>query len=91
MGLRILLFLYELCDVIAEGVFDACFEERDAVLLALTAPLFKGIALLEEVVVHAEEGELKGCHLWVRGFLYLNYIYADYAGMNHVELFGCGA
>ena len=86
-----MLFFYELCDVIAEGVFDACFEERDAVLLTLTAPLFKGIALLEEVVVHAEEGDFEGCHLGVLGFLHLHYIYAYYAGMNHVELFGCGA
>ena len=85
------LFVCELCDVVAEGVFDAGFEEGDAVLVTLAVPLFEGVAFLEEVVVHLEEGYFKGCHLGVRGFLHLYNVYADYAGIDHVELFGCGA
>ena len=88
--LRMGLFVCKLCDVVAEGVFDACFEKRYAVLVALVLPLVEGVGFLEKVVVHLEEGDFKGCHLGVRGFLYLHYVYANYAGMNHVELFSGG-
>ena len=46
-------------DISAKGVFNICFEQGEAVALALVLPFFEGVTLLEESVIHLKEGKFK--------------------------------